>query len=305
MYPVVRLYPGELMQGALGRLQASYGIGFRQFNVELLGIGGKSKRIRSALDFKHVPIWRKFWPGLRTVDLLRQHTLAPLFIWRTTFKHQVPKAVVAGPGHSWQVRLPRGMNTAVYKFCPLCWSEELRIYGERHWTTLFQVPGVNICPRHGVPLHETLLRLDASNIPPEYGYITPAHVLESRPLKVDPHSLLIAKTAYDLLQRAPGNPITVAQWLQYLCWLLIKSEEVDMVEQYQLLQSAKMYQLIRKTWGNEYGETIGWNYPLANLKDYRWWGWMKLLLVISPQKKLVNALRECLWLNAKKSETKN
>lgn len=292
MYPGVRLYPGELIHGAIGRLCSCYGLKFRQFNTRLLNIGGRATRIRSALDFRAVQVWKLLWPELTMAELLREHTLAPMFIWRTTFRGQVPYLLKVGSGVTWEVRLPRGMEEARYKFCPLCWQEELERYGERHWDTLSQIPGVNVCHKHGTALWETNLRLDARNVPIDIGYVTPEAVAECQQLRIDEHSLLIVKSAQDLLRGVPSIGITIPQWLEYLCWLM-KSERMPMVEQYRLLESARMHRLVKKAWGSDYEMDVGWEHPLANLKDFRWWGWMKLLRIISPQKKLVNALKEC------------
>lgn len=301
MYPNVRLYPGEMLQGALGRLQRSYGLGFPQFNTRMMKVGSRSAAIRSALDFRGAIIWNRLWPDYQMKELLREHTLAPMFIWRRTFRTQAPRILTAGSGVSWAVRIPRGTESCFYKFCPQCWKEELERYGERHWDTLCQVPGVDLCLRHDAALQETSIRLDGHNVPYELGYVLPEHAVDSHELKIGTHSRLIAETVRELLLKAPPVSLTVGQWLYYLSWLA-GSEQDTMAGQYRVLGSSRMQRLVRSVWGVNYGNDIGWDYPLGNLKDYHWWGWLKLLKIISPKKRLVNALRECARLVSSESE---
>lgn len=41
------------------------------------------------------------------------------------------------------------------RFCPLCNQEDLKEYGENYWHRLFQLPGIQLCSKHGVLLENS------------------------------------------------------------------------------------------------------------------------------------------------------
>ena len=49
------------------------------------------------------------------------------------------------------------------RFCPQCNAEDLKLYGELYWHRLHQVPGVSICPRHGVFLQDSSIPVQGFN----------------------------------------------------------------------------------------------------------------------------------------------
>lgn len=269
---------------------------FRPFNRNLLG--DNHETLRSALDFRCVALWQAFWPGASQEELLRRHTLAPLFTWRTTFTHQKGKRLVLDGSKAVELFIPLGLQKACYKYCPECWKEQLNRTGERHWSVLWQVPGVDICLRHQTPLWETNLPLNARGLPIEDGYVKPDIVKESRPLEVCRHSKMIAETAGNLLEMAPFHAISVTEWFGYLCWLL-GQPNLTLNNQMRLLQSCEIMRKLSEYWGADFMKIDGWEYPMGDLKNEKWWGWLKLLKAIAPGKDLVEALYECIELHSK------
>lgn len=45
-----------------------------------------------------------------------------------------------------------------FRLCPVCTREDMACYGETYWRRCHHVPGVLVCPVHGVPLHESSVR---------------------------------------------------------------------------------------------------------------------------------------------------
>ena len=49
-------------------------------------------------------------------------------------------------------------GTARFRMCRHCVSDDLSTFGETYWRRSHQLPGVLVCPTHGLPLHETNVR---------------------------------------------------------------------------------------------------------------------------------------------------
>ncbi|HHY41650.1 MAG TPA: hypothetical protein GX514_02190, partial [Thermoanaerobacterales bacterium] len=50
-----------------------------------------------------------------------------------------------------------------FRFCPECFEEDIRIYGEPYWHRLHQVAGVFVCPKHKVPLYNSTVLVRGGN----------------------------------------------------------------------------------------------------------------------------------------------
>lgn len=95
--------------------------------------------------------------------IARRHTLLPYY---TAF--QPPgvaaaemAAMVSGTTDGLHLRLGIATSTVqtitVLRFCPSCHAEAVAVRGERCWRRAHQLPGVLVCPDHGVPLlHSTV-----------------------------------------------------------------------------------------------------------------------------------------------------
>ena len=50
-----------------------------------------------------------------------------------------------------------------FKFCPVCAKEDKLQYGELYWHRVHQIPGVLVCPKHYVPLYNSLVPVRGYN----------------------------------------------------------------------------------------------------------------------------------------------
>jgi len=50
-----------------------------------------------------------------------------------------------------------------FKFCPTCTEEDKLQYGELYWHRIHQIPGVLVCPKHYVPLYNSLVPVRGYN----------------------------------------------------------------------------------------------------------------------------------------------
>ncbi|AOY75362.1 TnsD family Tn7-like transposition protein [Clostridium formicaceticum] len=50
-----------------------------------------------------------------------------------------------------------------FKFCPQCFKEDIKIYGEPYWHRIHQITGVFICPKHKTPIYNSKELIRAGN----------------------------------------------------------------------------------------------------------------------------------------------
>lgn len=98
-------------------------------------------------------------------DLIQKHTLYPMYavfmperrkaLWRY-MKGELGTYVYRGIFYP----IPR---PKYFKFCPLCFVEDLQKYGEAYWHRLHQTFGVFVCPIHAVALQDSLAPIFGNN----------------------------------------------------------------------------------------------------------------------------------------------
>lgn len=55
------------------------------------------------------------------------------------------------------------VSNRYFKFCPVCHQEDMEQYGELYWHRVHQIPGVLVCPKHKVMLHDSELPVRGHN----------------------------------------------------------------------------------------------------------------------------------------------
>jgi Tn7-like transposition protein D/TniQ len=85
------------------------------------------------------------------------------------------------------------------RFCPLCVVEDRAKYGETYWHRLHQISGVEICPRHDIPLEQSKAPwLDRSCPSRVISAESTVHEVASQPRRFsDTHRSLLFKIASD------------------------------------------------------------------------------------------------------------
>lgn len=101
-----------------------------------------------------------------------------------------------------------------YRFCPLCFEEQEKLFGERYWKREWQLPQIHICSVHNVPLLDTGIPFRDSN-----GIsltISPYAVSTGRVTKLcATNTDLLAITAIADLTNMPMPCPTREQWLAF------------------------------------------------------------------------------------------
>jgi len=153
-----------------------------------------------------------------TVDgLIDNHTLLAYYgpFLQTKTYNGVREAMKGYLDRSVRVRC--GLSTSRvrppghFRTCPVCDAENRETYGETYWNRLFQLSGVEVCPKHHVFLQASNLRL--SPLPNRHQFISAeSSTLTSVTTSIDPkkasHQILLglAKATEWLLQQRGLNP---------------------------------------------------------------------------------------------------
>lgn len=100
---------------------------------------------------------------------IEKHTLFPLYK-PFAYQERAQKVYSAmlghygGSIHSLFGTIASTVKYPIYlKFCPMCWEEEQKKYGEGYWHRLHQVPGVEVCPVHQVLLNDSTVAIRQFN----------------------------------------------------------------------------------------------------------------------------------------------
>jgi len=166
-----------------------------------------------------------------TVDgLIDDHTMLAYYapFLQTTTYSMVREFMKGSQDRSVRVRC--GLSTSRvrppghFRSCPDCDRGNKRTYGETYWHRLFQLSGVEVCPKHKVFLEASSLRL--SPLPNRHQFISAESCISnSVATPIDPHDVshqillgLAKDTAWLLQQRAlnPGLEVLQCRYLELL-----------------------------------------------------------------------------------------
>lgn len=216
------VYPDELLYSLLARFHRHIGEASPKRTLDIL-FGNRSVRAGVMLQghleelSNHLPAERLLTP----VRLLMDFTLYP---YLTAFqpaevRQSVQDALLEGHGEWINVRLglaaSRIQAATALCYCPACRQEMLVQHGELYWRRDHQLPGVSVCPDHGMPLQDSMVRpgtegqhdflaADEDNCPD----------IAVNPVEQSSISWLVAKRCADLL-RAPPDARSLQAWGEY------------------------------------------------------------------------------------------
>lgn len=110
---------------------------------------------------ENLPLLSKY-----TVEyLIQKHTMYPMY---AVFMPERRKALWRYMKGELGTYVYRGIFCPVprpkyFKFCPLCFVEDLQKYGEAYWHRLHQTFGIFVCPIHAVALQDSLAPIFGNN----------------------------------------------------------------------------------------------------------------------------------------------
>jgi hypothetical protein len=154
-------HDGELLYSALARTARAFGMRSPKRIADAL-LGSRNALavpdLPNRLDFVHR--WAGSQWRLSLENMILHRTAAAYYAsTRGALGFQRIAAALKGEGKRLHIRL--GVCTSViadtshFRLCPLCTAEDLAARGETHWRRSHQLPGVLVCPAHGVPLSIT------------------------------------------------------------------------------------------------------------------------------------------------------
>ena len=101
--------------------------------------------------------------------LVMEHTMYPFYsaFLPPQQAEAVFLAMVSGSGNSVYTRagvMASSIRSATYfRYCPLCFQEDLARYGELYWHRMHQIPGWDVCVKHGTWLNNSKVALRQTN----------------------------------------------------------------------------------------------------------------------------------------------
>ncbi len=221
------LHPGELLYSFLARIHWLNYTGSPKQTLEDM-FGNRNVRAGVALQTElgalaaRLPIRR----GLTAEQLAMETTLFPyLTAFQTSeVRTWAMERLTGGGAEAVHARLGiiAGVvqQPAALRYCPACRTEMRTQYGELYWRREHQLPGVLVCPGHGIPLAETNVRpkefnqhefiaADEANCPPDPQ--PPAWSTNQEAVKLLGD---IARASAALLTH-PGPPWPIEDWGEY------------------------------------------------------------------------------------------
>ena len=248
----------ELLGSVLARFIKCQGI--RDDKVALDVLFGNRKIVPSPLLQGHIGelhtnvghVWR-----IQPIDIVERHTLLPLFKpflpadrYNMLLTNLIEQKLNTGT-------LRTGMNASImkwpsqYHICPDCWRDQLHREGYSYWQRLFQCPGVESCPEHGIRLISTKILLGSDR----RHYFTGAEGVQMPSGKVTPaecKQLQLSSMVRQLLdQSLPA--VTPLQWSSFYHRLARKADCRDGAK----INHEKIEQKIQSYWRRKWLESHG------------------------------------------------
>ncbi|GAA3923758.1 TnsD family Tn7-like transposition protein [Litoribacillus peritrichatus] len=214
-------YPDELLYSTIARYGIHAGITSPK---ELLREVFEDTKIIATVDLPgHILLVSKLYPSelqIRPLDLLYNHTLFPLyapFVGEQRRKRLVDQLVNA-PKNSAHVitgiAASRVSRPQHLRYCPKCFEEQEKFYGERYWKREWQVTGVDSCTIHKTALHETSIGFysDHRNL---FQAAALYETEDDPPVKDTWQSGMLAEGVRELLALKASEVPAIEQWGQY------------------------------------------------------------------------------------------
>lgn len=157
-------YPDELLYSLLARIHRCLDLNGPKRTLDIL-FGSRSVRAGVALQ-AHLGALSDRLPADRHLSAERLARDFTLFPYLTAFQPEavrasVLRALIDGPANWINVRLGLAASTVrssiALRYCPACRAEMLHVQGELYWRRVHQLPGVLVCPDHGIALADSLV----------------------------------------------------------------------------------------------------------------------------------------------------
>lgn len=161
-------YPDELWYSVLCRYHVRSGNVSQRKTAEDIFARQKQKvSVELATDVQFV-LDALRTPFLSAREVLVNHTLLPFYarFWRAERKAKVCAALCGKDDravHSVGIYKMNGTRYKLFRYCPVCFIQDIELYGEPYWHRQHQMPDIRVCIVHKCWLIETDVMLRDSN----------------------------------------------------------------------------------------------------------------------------------------------
>lgn len=155
------LYPDELIYSAIARYAIHNAIQSPKYlNEELF----KNRNLTPTYDLPcYIDTLASYLPPqYDALNLIDHHTLLPIYklFQPNSIIEYAFQAMCGNQYKSLHTKLGKNASriksTDFFRFCPLCWQEQIEKYGEIYWKRNWQVTGYEYCTTHKQPLFVSL-----------------------------------------------------------------------------------------------------------------------------------------------------
>ncbi len=293
-------YPCEILYGLAARHNDR--VRYRTVSdamVELFGIRGASATVALPSRLGHLAAALPEGSPYTIDSLIDQHTLYPVYA-----AFLIPRAraylradmIAPAPGVVRLGAYERAHSIARpahLRYCPLCARDDRRIFGEAYWHRVHQVPGVYVCPVHGVTIESSVVAIGSG--PLRQRFVTAEEAIGHAPKAgadnlPAPNALLgLANDAAWLLDHLEASPAAGMQDLHdhYLALL----QERGFVAGDGIVDLVALSRAVTAVWPRDVLVRLGC--PLGDHGQDNWLG--RLVKGVSPQ---LHPLHHLVFLHA-------
>ena len=265
-------YPDELIYSAIARYAIHNAIQSPKYLIEELF---NNRNLTPTYDLPcYINILANYLPPQHdAINLIGNHTLLPIykFFQPNSMIEYVFQAMCGNQYKPLHTKLGKNASriksTDFFRFCPVCWQEQIKKYGEIYWKRNWQVTGYEYCTTHKQPLFVSLL--SCTGLDRKFYYADLKALKESSQIVLNPqdlkHHLELASSIEELLTSSVTIVIQDYTTLSRAYFNILKDNS--------LLLSRKNinYEKIRQVILDYWGESFLAYYQLADLVSENCW----------------------------------
>lgn len=251
-------YPEELLYSTIARAGIRHGLTSpKQLLDEVFE---SNRKVIATIDLpNYLNSLTRQLPDRFTIESLAyEHTLFPLYAPFLPEERRVKCLVWMEAQSQGSVHLATGVAASIVKtpghirYCSTCLKEQTEQNGEYFWVRLWQTPGVNCCPDHGILLNSKLIRPQKERH--QFWPATPEHC-PLLPLKAaSDKDRWIAKKAIELLGLGPCKSPSLSQWSIYYQRLALHA---GLTRGQVQVDHDEIFHRVRSYWTPQYLRAIG------------------------------------------------
>lgn len=265
-------YQDELIYSVIARYAIHQGILSPKFLMEELF---NKRNLTPTYDLpNHLDKLASYLPDrYDALSLIRQHTLFSIYapFQSSTITNYVLEALCGE--QSLPIHTKLGKNASLiksvnfFRFCPHCWQEQIKHYGEVYWKRIWQITGYEYCTRHQHPLY--LSSIPCNGLDRKYYVAHMSAIQHSSQLILNPqdykHHIELAKLIEELISHSDQIDIQDFSIISNAYFIFLK--DLGLLAGNKQINYKKISQLVVDYWGESFLQY----YNLGNLYSIDCW----------------------------------